>query len=109
MVRIGVLTPSANTEEERTEIDIKLTQDSTALIQDLSDETPDDKFREWEIISTAKLLYAKLCLPPGYLTWDEVRTEMKNFKELDEAIKYLMQRSFIREGIVELDEGNRKE
>ena len=100
-VRVGVLTPTAESGMERTQSHGELSRENIALMQTLSDNSSSEKWHEWEVISTASLIYSDLIMPPYYKTWDELRSSLKKFECLDEAIRLLKDRGIIRDGLVE--------
>lgn len=110
MTMIGVLLPNVSSAEEYHKVLQQLTQTANDSMAILNDDTPEKDFRKTMIQSTAFLIYQEFSIFASqqnratYMTWNELRSELSNLSELEEAIKYLLQKGLLKEGYIEINE-----
>lgn len=106
--KLGVLAPTVNTAQEYYNTHRTLERDSSGLLVTLSDSSPNADWEKWSLLANAFLVYGEFGMFAGqhnrslYMTWDELRQELASMKNLDDAIKYLLQKDFLREAYIEV-------
>jgi hypothetical protein len=102
---IGMLTPTATTSDEQSRISMELNTDGLNYAKELADKGEEPDFAELDELNkrfTAHLIYSKLRVK--YMTWDRLRQVLRESKNLDDGIKYLLQRGLIKEVFVKVED-----
>lgn len=105
--KVAILYPNAKDKDEYYQIEGKLTENA-ALLALVAPDTSFDK--DVAIHITAKAIFDRFLTFANehnktenmYMTQDEISREFSNHAELNAAIKYLLDKGFVKEGFLEI-------
>lgn len=106
--KIRILSPNVTDENEYYRVEAKLTELSSLMLQAGGGTLPDAEWKEASVYLTARRVYDEFSLfarehnRAMYLTREELRRELPSYTDLDDGIKYLLDKGLIKEGFIEV-------
>jgi hypothetical protein len=106
--KIKVFSPMAKDEDEYYTVEAKLTELSSLMLQAGGGTLPDAEWKKASIYLTARRVYDEFYIfarehnRAMFMTREELRRELPGYADLDDGIKYLLDKGLIKEGFIEV-------
>jgi hypothetical protein len=106
--KIKVFSPMAKDEDEYYTVEAKLTELSSLMLQAGGGTLPDAERKQASIYLTARRVYDEFSIfsrehnRAMFMTREELRRELPSYTDLDDGIKYLLDKGLIKEGFIEV-------
>lgn len=105
--KIKILYPNVQNDDEYYQVEARFTELSSQLVQIARNALPEEEWEKASNYLTAKCVYDKFHTYAReknrkmYMTWDEIRYELQHYEDLEQAIQYLLDNGYIKEGYLE--------
>lgn len=106
--KIRILCPNVKDEDEYYQVEARLTELSSLMLQAGGGTLPDSEWKQASVYLTAKRIYDEFSIfarqhnRAMYMTWEELRRELHSYTDLDDAIQYLLDKGLIKERFMEV-------
>jgi hypothetical protein len=106
--KVKVLSPNVADDDEYYQIEARLTELSSLMLQAGGGTLPDAEWKQASIYLTARRVYDEFSIfarehnRAMYMTREELRRELPGYTDLDDGIKYLLDKGLIKEGFIEV-------
>jgi hypothetical protein len=106
--KIRIFSPNVTDEDEYYQVEAKLTELSSLMLQAGGGTLPDAEWKKASIYLTARRVYDEFYIfahehnRAMYMTREELRRELPGYADLDDGIKYLLDKGMIKEGFIEV-------
>jgi hypothetical protein len=106
--QVKVLSPNVADDDEYYQVEAKLSELSAVMLYAGTDVFPESELKKASIYLTARRVYDEFYIfsrehnRAMYMTREELRRELPSYTDLDDGIKYLLDKGLIKEGFIEV-------